>query len=55
MSTVRKNCTLPESLVEEVHRVRGNLPFSRYVREALEARLAKDRRVAEVLLAVVAE
>jgi predicted transcriptional regulator len=40
---VRTNLLLPESLVEEVDRYAGRRGRSRYVAEALEARLKRDR------------
>lgn len=41
--TVRTNLLLPRELVEEVDRYAGPRGRSRYVAEALEARLRKDR------------
>ena len=40
---VRTNLMLPEALVEEVDRYAGRRGRSRYVAEALEARLKRDR------------
>jgi metal-responsive CopG/Arc/MetJ family transcriptional regulator len=40
---VRTNLLLPKDLVEEVDRVAGPRGRSRYVAEALEARLRRDR------------
>jgi hypothetical protein len=41
--TVRTNLLLPKALVEEVDRHAGPRGRSRYVAEALEARLRRDR------------
>jgi hypothetical protein len=41
---VRTNLLLPKELVDEVDRFAGPRGRSRYVAEALEARLARDRR-----------
>jgi hypothetical protein len=41
--TVRTNLLLPRALVEEVDRYAGPRGRSRYVAEALEARLRRDR------------
>jgi hypothetical protein len=41
--TVRTNLLLPKALVDEVDRYAGPRGRSRYVAEALEARLRRDR------------
>lgn len=41
--TVRTNLLLPEHLVREIDRYAGRRGRSRYVAEALEARLRRDR------------
>lgn len=45
---VRTNLLLPEDLVEHLDRVAGPRGRSRYVAEAVRARLDRDQRIADI-------